>query len=88
MDENRKRYPAKISLVMRMVVSVWLLYTVWELRGAPAAHTGSERIFVIAAMAIFTVSAVVLGGFSLKAFLREEYSHPEDSYDSHEEDRR
>ncbi|MBS6397915.1 MAG: hypothetical protein KH452_12340 [Clostridiales bacterium] len=78
MDKEKKRYPTKISLILRIAVSAYLLYIVWELRGAPASHTGGARIFFIAAMIVFAVVAVVLGGFSLRAFLNGEYDRPEE----------
>lgn len=76
--DQKKKYPAKITLILRAVVSAYLLYTVWELRGAPASHTGGERILFIAAMIVFFIVAVVLGGFSLKALIKGEYSEPGD----------
>lgn len=79
MEGNRKNNPSKISLVMRMVVSVYLLYLVWGLRGAPGSHTGVERLLFIAAMILFFAVAVVLGGTSIKAYLRGEYDRPEES---------
>lgn len=82
MEEPKKNYPSKVSLVLRMVVSAYLLYLVWGLRGAPASHTGMERLLFIAAMIVFAVVAVVLGGFSLRAYLRGEYDQPSDKEDS------
>ena len=37
MDDHKHNYPTKVSLILRMVVSVYLLYLVWELREAPAS---------------------------------------------------
>lgn len=82
MDDHKHNYPTKVSLILRMVVSVYLLYLVWELREAPASHTGVESLLFIAAMVLFTAVAVILGGLSLRAFLRGEYGHPEDGDDS------
>lgn len=82
MEKQKKNYPSRISLILRIVVSAYLLYLVWELRGAPASHTGMERILFIAAMLIFTIVAVVLGGMSLKAYLKGEYDYPGDEEDS------
>lgn len=78
MEKQKKSYPSKVSLILRIVVSAYLLYLVWELRGAPASHTGAERLLFIAAMILFAVVAVVLGGFSLRAYLRGEYDQPMD----------
>ena len=84
MENEKKRYPSKISLILRIVVSAYLLYLVWGLRGAPASHTGAERLLFIAAMALFTGVAVALGGFSLRAYLKGEYDRPEDEDGSEE----
>lgn len=65
-----------------MVVSLYLLYLVWGLKEAPASHTGGERLLFIAAMILFAAVAVVLGGTSLRAFLRGEYGQPDDGGDS------
>lgn len=78
MAEQKKSYPTKISLVLRMVVSAYLLYLVWELRGAPASHTGAERLLFIGCMILFFAVAVVLGGISLKAYMKGEYDCPVD----------
>ena len=82
MEEKKRNYPTKISLIMRIVVSLYLLYLVWGLREAPASHTGAERLLFIAAMILFAAVAAVLGGLSLKALLRGEYGQPDDGDDT------
>ena len=79
--DDKKKYPAKITLILRIAVALYLLYTVWGLRGAPASHTGTQRILFIAAIIIFFVVAVILGGLSLKALIKGEYEQPEDEVD-------
>ncbi len=78
MEDKRKNYPTKISLILRMVVSGYLLYLAWGLREAPASHTGAERLLFIGAMILFSAVAVILGGLSLKAFLNGEYDRPDE----------
>lgn len=78
MEDKKRNRPTKVKLTLRILVSFYLLYLVWQLRGAPASHTGTERLLFLAAMALFTVTAVLLGGFSLRAYLRGDYEHPED----------
>lgn len=73
---NKKNMPTQITLLLRTVVSFYLLYTVFSLRNAPVEHTGGERIFFLVAMLVFTIVAVVLGGFSIKALLKGEYQKP------------
>lgn len=82
MEEKKKNYPSKISLILRIVVSAYLLYLVWGLREAPASHTGMERLLFTAAMIVFTAVAVVLGGTSIKAYLKGEYECPEEHDDA------
>lgn len=79
--KEKKNYPTKISLILRIAVSAYLLYLVWELRSAPASHNGVERLVFVVAMAVFTIAAVLLGGFSLKAYMKGEYDRPEESDD-------
>ena len=69
------RGPVMMLLVCKLMKAL-LLYTAWELRGAPAAHDGAERVLFIVAIVAFTAIALVLGGFSLKALLKGEYDKP------------
>ena len=78
MSGQKKYTNTKFVLIARIVVAAYLLYTVWELRGAPAAHEGAERILFIAAIVAFLAVALLLGGFSLKALLKGEYDRPEE----------
>lgn len=78
MEDKRKNYPSKVSLILRMVVSAYLLYLAWGLRDAPAGHTGLERLLFTAAMIVFAAVALILGGMSIKAFLNGEYDQPDD----------
>jgi uncharacterized membrane protein YczE len=78
----KKNNQTRVSLILRMAVSVYLLYLAWELKGAPFSHTGVERVVFAAAVLIFTVVAVILGGFSLRAYLRGEYDLPDEGEDS------
>lgn len=84
MENGRKNYPSKISLILRIVVSAYLIYLAWELRGAPASHTGTQKLFFMAGMAMFAIVGIVLGGLSLRAFIKGEYDQPDDKNDSGE----
>lgn len=76
MENNKKYTTTKLALILRIAVAAYLLYTVWELRGAPAAHEGAERILFIAAIIVFAIVGIVMGIFSLKALLKGEYEQP------------
>ncbi len=82
MDDHKRNYPTRVSLVLRIVVSLYLLYLAWGLREAPANHTGAERLLFIAAMILFAAVGVVLGGLSLKALLRGECGQPDNGDDT------
>ena len=76
MDGAKKPRNTMMALIARLVVGAYLLYTAWELRGAPAAHDGAERILFIVAIVAFAVIGLALGVFSLKALLKGEYDKP------------
>ncbi len=78
MDDKKRNSPPKVSLILRIVVSAYLLYLAWGLRGAPASHTGMERLLFIGAILLFSVIGVLLGGFSIKAYLNGEYEQSDD----------
>jgi uncharacterized membrane protein len=64
----------KTSLILRIAASLYLLYLAWELKDAPASHIGVESILFIIAIIIFTLVAVVMGGLSIKAYVKGEYA--------------
>lgn len=77
MNENneKKQYTvAKRSLILRIVVSLYLLYVVYGLFGSLGTTSGTDKIVVIIAMVVFTVVAIPLGGLSIKAMTRGEYN--------------
>ncbi len=82
MEDKKKNYPSKLSLILRIVVSVYLWYLVWGLRGAPAGHEGIEKVLYILAMVIFAAAGLILGGLALRAYVRGEYKVPGDDDDS------
>lgn len=76
-DQNKEKKEYRVtkgSLILRIVVSVYLLYTVYQLSGSLGTTSGMDKIVVIIAMVIFTAVAVPLGGFSLKAMSGGEYA--------------
>lgn len=76
----------KGTLILRIVVSAYLLYTVYQLYGSFGTAVGKDRIFILAAMVIFTVVALPLGGFSIKAFHEGQYIHPEEQEQDEEQE--
>ncbi len=78
MNSGEKRYPPKITLIFRVLVGLYLLYTAWGLKSAPFEHTGVERIIFIIAIIVFLAVGLALSFFSAKALMRGEYDQPED----------
>ena len=76
--KDKKSYPPRISLILRALVALYLLYTAWELREAPGHYEGGQRLLFLLAIAVFTVVGLALGGFSIKALLKGEYEKPEE----------
>ena len=71
--KEKKNYPSKITLIIRVVISAYILYLAWGLRTAPAESAGIERILFIVVMIIFVAFSVVFGGKSLLALKHGEY---------------
>ena len=78
MNDKKRKNPTMITLVVRIAAAVYLLYLAWELRGAPAAYEGFQKILFMIIPIVFGVFAAVLGGVSLKALLKGEYDNGDD----------
>jgi len=86
-NNGKKEYTIRRgSLILRIVVSAYLLYTVYQLFGSLGTATGTDKIVVVIAMIIFTVVAVPLGFFSLRAMSRGEYTLPGADQEESEEE--
>ena len=80
-EKNTRTTVTKGSLILRIVVSVYLLYTVYSLFGSVGTAEGKDKIIVIVAMIAFTAVALPLGGFSIRAMSQGNYAQP----DNHDE---
>lgn len=84
-DNKEKKYysVSKISYTIRVFVALYLLYTVWQLRATPFETEGTERVIFIIAIVLFSVFAIIIGGTSMKALIKKEYSenNPKDDED-------
>lgn len=78
----------KFSLIMRVIVSGYLLYTVWSIKEGLFTTTGKEQLLLIFFSVLFFVCAVYLGVTSIKSLAAGEYMVPgEDEQEGAEEDR-
>ena len=82
-DNKEKKYysVSKISYTIRVFVALYLLYTVWQLRATPFETEGMERVIFIIAIVLFSVFAILIGGTSMKALIKKEYSENNPSED-------
>ncbi len=82
-DDKEKKYysVSKISYTIRVFVALYLLYTVWQLRATPFETEGTERVIFIIAIVLFSVFAILIGGTSLRALIKKEYSENNPSED-------
>ena len=76
MKEEKKPLLTKGTLILRTVVALYLLYTVYQLVPSLKTSTGRDLIFVVAAMVIFTAIAIPLAIFSAKALIKGEFADP------------
>ena len=70
---TNKPYLTKGTLILRTVVALYLLYTVYQLSPSIKTAIGKDLIFVIIAMVVFTIIAVPLGALSIKALVKGEF---------------
>lgn len=74
-EEEKKpgSLPSKFSLIVRVAVALYLLYTVYSLRGVTKEYSGGELVFFLIVMVLFTVIAVFLCITSGKALMTGKY---------------
>lgn len=74
-QKDKKEYTvSKGSLILRVVVSAYLLYTVFQLSSSMTSAVGNDKIVIIIAMIVFTLVAVPLGGMSIRALTNGRYA--------------
>lgn len=83
--DKKKTNVTRGSLILRVIVSFYLLYTVYGLYGSIATSTGKDRIIIMTAMAVFTIVAIPLGGFSLHALSKGSYIQQKDETEENKE---
>lgn len=71
--ENKGRKTTKVNLVLRMAISAYLIYLVFDLRYAPMEYQGTSRIVIICAMVIFAIVGITLGINTFKRFKNGDY---------------
>lgn len=72
-SEEPKILPNKGSLILRIVVGAYLLYTAYSLVGGISEKQGKDQIFFGVFTVIFVLLGIVLLIFSIKPLIRGEY---------------
>lgn len=73
-DNNEdKKLPARGSLVMRLLVSLYLLYIVFSLRDVGSKYKDAELTFFLIAMVVFGVVGLILLVMSAYNLIRGKY---------------
>ena len=73
MNDEKKTYPAKINLVLRIVGGIYLAYLAWDLKDALFSHTGLQQVGFAAAILVFAGVGITLAVVSIRAYMRGEY---------------
>lgn len=74
--ENKKRQRLlvpKFTLMLRIIIGGYLLYTSYSLIEAITTTTGKEQLLFILATAVFTIVGIICIFFSVRSFSRGEY---------------
>jgi len=83
--QDKNKYPTKITLIIRALISAYILYLAWGLRTAPAESSGLESILFIVVIIVFVAFAVLYGGRSLLALKKGEYCDADEDDKAEEE---
>lgn len=72
--KGRRSLPTRMSLVIRIVAGVYLLYLAYSIYNNQSEVQGAERFVFGAAMILFVVFGAVIAGTSLRAMQKGEYA--------------
>lgn len=73
-NKNKKVLPTMRSLILRIAVGLYLLYTIYMLREALQTNTGMELVFFIIAIVVFAIIAAILLIHSGYALIKGRYT--------------
>lgn len=72
-EQRAVRLPSQLSLLIRILVAGYLLYTVFSMRDVGSRYSGGELMIFVAAMIVFGAAAAVIGGISARDLMRGRY---------------
>lgn len=75
-SEGKKKttyLPTRLSLTIRLLVAAYLAYIVYSLKGVNEKYAGTELVFFLIAIVVFSIVAVFLIVHSLRALATGRY---------------
>lgn len=72
-EQGTNKLPSKLSLIIRVMVSGYLIYTVISLGDVWNRYSGGELILYLSVMVIFGLVGLILGTSSLIDLVRGKY---------------
>lgn len=85
-EKKKEPYLTRMSLIVRILASLYLFYTDYSLLSALTQTEGTERIFMLAVIVIFAMIAAPMLFFSVKALINKDYVIPEEKNAIEEKD--
>ena len=71
--QDTTKLPAQISLIARLLIAGYLIYTVVSLGDVWNRYAGAELMMYMGAMILFFFVAIIMGFFSLRDLMRGRY---------------
>lgn len=72
-EQVTSKLPSKMSVIVRIMVSVYLLYTVLSLGDVWNRYSNGELILYLAIMIFFVVIALFMGSISIRDLIKGNY---------------
>ena len=68
------KLPTKAGLMIRLLVSAYLIYIIYSMRDVGTRYSGRELGFYIAILVIFAICALLLTLFSIRDLVKGRYA--------------
>ncbi|MBQ6786811.1 MAG: hypothetical protein IJO85_03720 [Lachnospiraceae bacterium] len=72
-EQVTNKLPSKMSLIVRVMVSCYLIYTVYSLGDVWNRYSGGELILYLIIMVVFGLAACIMGGLAIRDLITGKY---------------
>lgn len=72
-EQVTNKLPSKLSVIVRIMVSGYLLYTVFSLGDVWNRYCGGELIMYLAIMSVFLIAAFAMGAIAIRDLIKGKY---------------